>query len=88
MFRCLYQSALRVVFTPTSQRSINDRVMTERNRQIHVMIDCTYGRARVQAELREMGLCVKHVSILQCEQWAIRITTLWLKVSLLPWHAD
>jgi hypothetical protein len=29
----------------------------ERIRQIHVMSDCTYGRARVQAELHDMGLC-------------------------------
>ena len=48
---------------PASQRSINDRVMTERIRQIHVMSDCTYGRARVQAELRDMGLCVNHKRI-------------------------
>ncbi len=40
---------------PPSQRSINDRI-----RQIHVMSNCTYGRARVQAELRDMGLCVNH----------------------------
>ena len=37
--------------------------MTERIRQIHVMSDCTYGRARVQAELRDMGLCVNHKRI-------------------------
>jgi putative transposase len=27
------------------------------------MSDCTYGRARVQAELRDMGLCVNHKRI-------------------------
>ena len=48
---------------PPSQRSINNRVMTERIRQIHVMSDCTYGRARVQAELRDMGLSVNHKRI-------------------------
>ena len=48
---------------PPSQRSINDRVMTERIRQIHVMSDYTYGRARVQAELRDMGLCVNQKRI-------------------------
>ena len=37
--------------------------MTERIRQIHVMSDCTYGRARVQAELRDMGLSVNHKRI-------------------------
>ena len=37
--------------------------MTERIRQIHVMSDWTYGRARVQAELRDMGLCVNHKRI-------------------------
>ncbi len=37
--------------------------MTERIRQIHVMSDCTYGRARVQAELRDIGLCVNHKRI-------------------------
>ena len=37
--------------------------MTERIRQIHVMSDCTYGRARVQAELQDMGLCVNHKRI-------------------------
>jgi len=41
---------------PPSQSSINGRIMTERIRQIHVMINCTSGRARVQAELRDMGL--------------------------------
>ena len=41
---------------PAIQRSINDRVMTERIRQINVMSDCTYGRTRIQAELRVMGL--------------------------------
>ncbi len=52
---------------PPSQRSINDRIndriMTERIRQIHAMSDCAYGRARVQAELRDMGLCVNHKRI-------------------------
>ena len=48
---------------PPSQRSINNRIMTERIRQIHVMSDCTYGRARLQAELRDMGLCVNHKRI-------------------------
>jgi putative transposase len=37
--------------------------MTERIRQIHKMSDETYGRARVQAELRDMGLCVNHKRI-------------------------
>ena len=40
--------------------------MTERICQIHVMSDGTYGRARVQAELREMGLRVNHKRI---ERW-------------------
>lgn len=48
---------------PPSQRSINDRVMTERIRRIHKMSDETYGRARVQAELRDMGFCVNHKRI-------------------------
>ena len=48
---------------PPSQRSVNDRVMTERIRQVHIMSDCTYGRARVQAELSDMGLCVNHKRI-------------------------
>ena len=48
---------------PPSQRSISDRVMTERIRQIHAMSDCTYGRARMQAELRDMGICVNHKRI-------------------------
>ena len=43
---------------PPSQRSINDRIMTERIRQIHAMSDCSYGRIRVQAELQDMGLRV------------------------------
>jgi putative transposase len=30
-----------------SRRSINDRIMTERIRQIHAMSDCSYGRIRV-----------------------------------------
>jgi len=37
--------------------------MTERIRQIHAMSDCTYGRARMQAELRDMGICVNHKRI-------------------------
>ncbi|KRH79003.1 hypothetical protein FERRO_00640 [Ferrovum sp. JA12] len=37
--------------------------MTERIRQIHAMSDYTYGRPRVQAELRDMGLCVNHKRI-------------------------
>ena len=41
-----------------SQRSINDRILTERIRQIYVLSDCTYGRIRVQAELQDMGLQV------------------------------
>jgi putative transposase len=48
---------------PPSQRSINDRIMTERIRKIHVMSDYTYGRARVQAELGDMSLCVNHKRI-------------------------
>ena len=48
---------------PPSQRSVNDRVMTERIRQIHIMSDCTYGRDRVQAELRDMGFCVNQKRI-------------------------
>lgn len=43
---------------PPSQRSINDRIMTERIRQIHARSDCSYGRIRVQAELQDMGLRV------------------------------
>lgn len=46
-----------------SQRSIDDRVMTERIRQIHQRSDCTYGRDRIQAELRDMGLRVNHKRI-------------------------
>lgn len=41
-----------------SQRCINDQVMTERIRQIHTMSDCTYGRNRVQAELRDMDIWI------------------------------
>ena len=37
--------------------------MTERIRQIHQMTDCTYGRDRIQAELRERGLQVNHKRI-------------------------
>ena len=37
--------------------------MTVRIRQIHTMSDYTYGRARVQAELGDMGLCVNHKRI-------------------------
>jgi putative transposase len=37
--------------------------MTERIRKIHVMSDCTYGRSRVRAELRDMGDCVNHKRI-------------------------
>lgn len=37
--------------------------MTQRIRQIHMMSDCTYGRARVQAELHDMGLCVNQKRI-------------------------
>ena len=37
--------------------------MTERIRQTHVMSDCAYGRALVQAELQDMGLCVNHKRI-------------------------
>jgi hypothetical protein len=37
--------------------------MTEQIRRIHAMSDCTYGRARVQAELSDMGLCVNHKRI-------------------------
>ena len=47
-------------------RCINERIMIERIRPIHVMSDGTYGRARVQAELREMGLRVNHKRI---ERW-------------------
>ena len=46
-----------------SRRCINERIMTERICQIHVMSDGTYGRARVQAELREMGLRVNYKRI-------------------------
>ncbi len=48
---------------PPSERIINDNLMTERIRQIHAMSDYTYGRPRVQAELRDMGLCVNHKRI-------------------------
>jgi putative transposase len=48
---------------PPSRHCINDSTMTERIRQIHAMSDSTYGRARVQAELRDMGLCVNHKRI-------------------------
>ena len=37
--------------------------MTVRIRQIHTMSDYTYGRARVQAELGDMGLFVNHKRI-------------------------
>ena len=46
-----------------SQRSLSDQVMTEQIRQIHTMIDYTYGRARVQAELVDIGLRVNHKRI-------------------------
>ena len=46
-----------------SQRSIQDRIMTEQIRQIHTMNNRTYGRDRVQAELSDMGLCVNHKRI-------------------------
>jgi putative transposase len=48
---------------PPSERSINDHLMTERIRQVHAMSDYTYGRPRVQAELRDVGLCVNHKRI-------------------------
>ena len=37
--------------------------MTEPIHQIHMISDCTYGRARVEAELRDMGHCVNHKRI-------------------------
>jgi putative transposase len=46
-----------------SQRSLSDQVMTERIRQIHTTSDYTYGRARVQAELGDMGHRVNHKRI-------------------------
>jgi len=46
-----------------SQRHINNGIMTERIRQIHVMSDGTYGRDRVCAELRDHGLRVNHKRI-------------------------
>lgn len=46
-----------------SARILADRVMTERIRQIHSMSDGTYGRQRVQSELRDMGLQVNHKRI-------------------------
>ena len=48
---------------PPSPRSANDRIMTERIRQIHAMSDGTYGRDRVRSELKEMGLRVNHKRI-------------------------
>lgn len=48
---------------PPSQRCVSDTVMTERIRQIHKMSDCTYGRDRIRAELRDMGVCVNHKRI-------------------------
>ena len=38
-----------------SQRSVANRVMTERIREIHQRSDATYGMPRIHAELREMG---------------------------------
>jgi putative transposase len=46
-----------------SQRSLSDQVMTERIRQIHTTSDYTYGRAKVQAELEDMGHRVNHKRI-------------------------
>ena len=46
-----------------SQRSLDDQVMTERIRQIHTMSDYAHGRARVQVELGDMGLCVNNKRI-------------------------
>ncbi len=37
--------------------------MTERIRQIHQRSDCSYGRARVRAELQAMGLHINHKRI-------------------------
>ena len=37
--------------------------MTERIRNIHKMSDCTYGRDRVRAELRDRGVLVNHKRI-------------------------
>jgi putative transposase len=57
---------------PPGQRSINDRVITERIRQVHVMSDCSYGRAHVEAELQDMGMCVNHKRIEQLMSQANR----------------
>jgi hypothetical protein len=43
--------------------SINEHIMIERIRPIHAMSEYTYGGARVQSELRDMGLCVNHKRI-------------------------
>ena len=42
---------------------MDNQVMTERIRHIHQRSDYTYGRDRIQAELRDMGLQVNHKRI-------------------------
>ena len=54
--------------------------MTERIRHIHVMSDCTLGRARVQAELRDMGLSVNHKRIERLMKLANMVRA-WLRKS-------
>ena len=46
-----------------SQRSNQDRIVTEQIRQIHTTSDRTYGHDRVQAELSDKGLCDNHKRI-------------------------
>jgi putative transposase len=48
---------------PPNSRTVNNQIMTERIRQIHQRSDCSYGRARVSAELRDIGLHVNHKRI-------------------------
>ena len=43
-----------------SKRSVANRVLTERIKQVHEDSDFTYGRPRIHSELRDMGLLVNH----------------------------
>jgi len=43
---------------PPSRRSIDDAVLVERIRKVHLESDGTYGRPRVRAELIDQGVRV------------------------------
>jgi putative transposase len=43
---------------PPSAREIQNRVLTERIRDVHEVSDRTYGRPRIHAELADGGWCV------------------------------